>query len=110
MNHKIIPHTAIFYITKIKGISKTRHKVKYSNLPSAMRLIHHNVELPEPHPINLVVELKGANKVKNEQHDSIFDTYISSCETCLFKDCNLNDFILGFEFVQKCKLNFWILD
>jgi len=35
----------------IKGISsKSRHTVKYPNLPSAMRPVPHSEDLPIPHP------------------------------------------------------------
>jgi len=40
-----------FCIKQIKGISsKSKHIVKYQNLPSAMRPVPHSEDLPIPHP------------------------------------------------------------
>jgi hypothetical protein len=40
-----------FRLTKIDGhISKTKHTIVYSNIPSALRPVEHDVSLPIPKP------------------------------------------------------------
>jgi hypothetical protein len=57
-----------FCTTQIKGIrSKSKHTVKYPNLPFAMRPVPHSEDLPIPHPpthltLQYESELKAALK------------------------------------------------
>jgi hypothetical protein len=48
-----------FCITNIRGItSKSKHIVKYPNVPSAMRPVPHNEVLPIPKPpVNVIVHI-----------------------------------------------------
>jgi hypothetical protein len=70
-----------FCITQIKGISsKSKHTVKYPNLPPAMKPVPHSEDLPIPHPAtHLTVEdvsgHKAATEVPNEeQAEATFET------------------------------------
>ena len=76
-----------FCITQIKGISsKSKHTVKYQNLPSAMRPVPHYEDLPIPHsPTHLTLE--------DEQDDATFETSTSSCEPHLLTQGELNDLV-----------------
>ena len=87
-----------FCIRQIKGISsKSKHTVKYTNLPSAMRPVPHREDLHIPHlPTHLTVEdeaeHKVATEVPNEEQDgATFETSKSSCEPNLLTQGELND-------------------
>ena len=55
-----------FFITQIEEISsKSKHTVKYPNLPSAVRAVSHSEDLPIPHP---------------STHPTLEDTRISALE------------------------------
>jgi len=70
-----------FCITQIKGISiKSKHTVKYPNLPSAIRPVPHSEDLPTPHPPTHLTledqsEHEAVTEVPNEeQDDAAFET------------------------------------
>ena len=103
-------------ITQIKGISsKSKHTVKYQNLPSAMRPVPHSENLPIPHPPTHLTlqeesELKAATEVpKEEQDDATFETSTSSCEPHLLTQGELNDLVWDLK-LSKNRPNFWVLD
>jgi len=60
-----------FCITQIKGISsKSKHTVKYPNLPSAMRPVPHNEDLCIPHPpTHLTIEDESEHEAATEVPD-----------------------------------------
>jgi len=87
-----------FCITQIKGISsKSKHTVKYTDLPFAMMPIPHREDLHIPHlPTHLTVEDESehevATEVPNEEQDgATFETNKSSCEPHLLTQGELND-------------------
>ena len=97
-----------FCITQIKGISsKSKHTVKYPNLPSAMRPVPHSENLPIPHPPTHLTleeesELKAATEVpKEEQDDATFDTSTSSCEPHLLTQGELNNLVRDLKLSKK---------
>ena len=104
-----------FCITQIKGISSTsRHTVKYQNLPSAMRPVPHNEDLPIPHPpthLTLEVESEHVATTNEEQDDATSETSTSSCEPHLLTQGELNDLVQNLKLSKKKKRpNFWVLD
>ena len=89
-----------FCITPIKGVSsKSKHTVKYPNLPSAMRPVPHSEDLPIPHPpTHLTLEDESehvaATEIPNEERDDpTFETSTSSCEPHLLTQGELNDLV-----------------
>ena len=94
-----------FCITQIKGISsKSKHTVKYPNLPSAMRPVPHSEDLPIPHPPTHLTledesEYEAATEVSNEeQGDATFETRTCSCEPHLLTQDELNDLVRDLKF------------
>ena len=57
-----------FCITQIKGISsKSKHTIKYPNLPSAMRPVPHSEDLPIPHlPTHLTLGDESEHEAATE--------------------------------------------
>ena len=84
-----------FCIMQIKGISSnSKHTVKYTNMPSAMRPVPHSEDLPIPYPpTHLILEDESEHKAatevpKEEQDDATFETSTSSCEPPLLTRAN----------------------
>jgi len=89
-----------FCITQIKEVSsKSKHTVKYPNLPSAMRPVPHSEDLTIPHPAaHLTLEDESehvaATEIPNEERDDpTFETSTSSCEPHLLTQGELNDLV-----------------
>ena len=89
-----------FCITQIKGVSsKSKHTVKYPDLPSAMRPVPHSEDLPIPHPpthLTLEDELEheaGTEVPNEERYDPTFETSTSCCEPHLLTQGELNDLV-----------------
>ena len=89
-----------FCITRIKGVSsKSKHTVKYPNLPTAMRPIPHSEDLPIPHSATHLTledesEHEADTEVPNEERDGLtFETSTSSCEPHLLTQGELNDLV-----------------
>jgi hypothetical protein len=68
-----------FRTTQIKGVSsKSKHAVKYPNLPFAMKPVPQGKDLPIPHPATQLTvedesEHKAATEVPNkERHEANF--------------------------------------
>lgn len=89
-----------FCMTQIKGItSKSKHTVQYPNLPSAIRPVPHNAELPVPQPpAHLTVDedyvLEATAEVQHEEEDD--PTYVGSTSTFephLITQGELNDLV-----------------
>ena len=87
-----------FCITNIKGItSKSKHTIKYPNLPSAMRPVPHSEEYPVPHPpkqmdLSDADELSEAD-VEKEKDDPDFEPTSSLSEPHLLSQRDLNDLV-----------------
>ena len=97
-----------FCITQKKGISsKSKHTVKYPNLPSALRPVPHSEELPTLRPpSNLTLEDESEHEAatevpKEEQDDAAFETSTSSCEPHLLTQGELNDLVWDLKLSKK---------
>jgi len=93
---------------QIKGISsKSKHTVKYPNLPSVMRPVPHSVDLPVPYPPTHLTledesEHEAATEVPNEeQDDATFETSTSSCEPYLLTQGELNGLVRDLKLSKK---------
>jgi hypothetical protein len=90
-------------LTKVTGItSKTKHPVKYPDLPSAMRPCPHSEKLPVPKPpenLNFGDENSDSGKENAQQErnnvdcDPTFVVHCSSSETHSLTQRNLNDLV-----------------
>ena len=93
-----------FCITQIKGISsKSKHTVKYPNLPSAMRPVPHSEDLPIPHPpTHLTLEDEPEHEAATEvPNNATFETSTSSCEPHLLTHGELNDNVRDLKLSKK---------
>ena len=94
-----------FCITQRKLISsKSKHTVKYPNLPPAMGPVLHSEDLYIPHPPTHLTledesEHEAATKVPNEElDDATFETSTSSCELHLLTQGELTFWHRNFTF------------
>jgi hypothetical protein len=88
-----------FCLTNIKAmISKSKHTIKYPDLPSAMRPVSHSEDFPVPqHPENVTFsdddsDSEVIQEVENPFHDPNFEVSISS-EPHLLIQGDLNDLV-----------------
>ena len=95
-------HSSHYYfcITRIKGVSiKSKHTIKYPNLPSSMRPVPHSEDLPRSHhsthlTLEDELEHEAATEVPYEERDDpTFETSTSSCEPHLLTQGELNDIV-----------------
>jgi len=73
-----------FFLTSVTGVTpKSKHTVKYPNLPSAIRSISHNAELPVPKPpTNMMLSDSESGEEDIGQADKNMDcnpTFAGAC-------------------------------
>jgi hypothetical protein len=90
-----------FCLTNITGItSKSKHTVKYPNVPSALRPVPHNEELPIPKPpanVNMDDEDSAIDEADLEQ----VEASCSSSEPNLLTQGDLNDLVRNLNLSKK---------
>ncbi|GFG31131.1 hypothetical protein Cfor_10720, partial [Coptotermes formosanus] len=84
-----------FCTTNIKGISrKSKHTVKYPNLPSAVRPVPHTAEDESEHEAHTEVQ-------NGEKDDPTFEASTSSCEHHLLTQGDLYDLVRDLKLSKK---------
>jgi hypothetical protein len=90
-----------FCLTNITGItSKSKHTVKYPNVPSALRPVPHNEALPIPKPpanVNMDDEDSAIDEADLEQ----VEASCSSSEPNLLTQGDLNDLVRNLNLSKK---------
>jgi hypothetical protein len=99
-----------FCLTNIKVItSKSKHTVKYPNVPSALRPVPHNEALPIPKPpANVILDEDSATDEadleqvgENFDCDPTFEASCSSSEPHLLTQGDLNDLVRHLNLSKK---------
>ncbi|UYV84654.1 hypothetical protein LAZ67_X002984 [Cordylochernes scorpioides] len=91
-----------FCLIKTKGITyKSKHTIKYPELPSAMRLVPHSDHLlvPQP-PENVTFRDDDSNSDEKESDDTNFKTHVSP-EPHLLTKGDLNDLVRDLDLSKK---------